>query len=173
MVPCKKRKETTILPPIFNKKPLGNPCGTVENALPVFPYSNSTVPVVSPQVMYRLLYSGEEKKDIIGPNMVTSFMDTTSVERVSSPLLAPILHPIKLEPQVSKPFWNLDAHPNHIVVREQPVIFKVEITNDEQWLDSILNSSLDVEALPTTLDDITNMLDLPSNQMFLTSEPLY
>jgi len=172
MVPSKKRKDPAALSPIF-KKPLVNPYGSVESGLPVFPYSNTTVPVVPTQVMYRLLYSGEDKSPTLGSSMVTSYLDISSMERCSSPLLAPILHPIKLEPQVSKPFWNLDTHPNHIANKEQPVTFKVEITNDEQWLDSILNNSLEVEVIPSTLDDITDMLDLPSNQMFLSSEALY
>jgi len=80
--------------------------------LPVFPYTTkSLTSVVSPQMMYQILYSEKSeqpsnKKQAFGTADVTTVNNTTRVHPI------PILHPIKLEPQVSKPFWNLDTHPN-------------------------------------------------------------
>jgi hypothetical protein len=174
MVPCKKRKtENPTLPSAFKKTQIAT--GVMEKALPVFPYTNSNTSVVSPQMMFRLLYSGEDKKELPLKTEKISPVTATLVERIQSPMMAPILHPIKLEPQVPKPFWNLDAHPKNLVTMEHLPSLKVEIANDEEWLDSILNEfhcSLDVEPLPSALDDISSMLDFPPNDLFCSSESL-
>jgi hypothetical protein len=167
---------------------------TMDPMLPVFPYSTkSMTSVVSPQMMYQILYS--EKSSSEPPNKKQTFGTAeVTVNRVHT---IPILHPIKLEPQVSKPFWNLDAHPNSNIMNNNfnnrglggelrssfpsssimmtssfsspcPPSSRVEeMTNDEKWLDSVFTDLTATESpsLPNTLDDIGVLLELPTYGM--------
>jgi len=151
MVSTKKRK-TTPTEQSVQSLPIPTAASMIsrdamENMMPIFPYTKQTVPVVSPQLMYQLLYSDKDMKCAI-------FTPLSGTE----PTASPILHHIKLEPQTSKLFWNLDTPSNLMRDKSQDLGI-----NDEKWLDSVFDDEGNLPpSLPTTVDDIGALLDLPT-----------
>jgi len=138
-----------IDPPSLKTIPM-TPKENVDVTLPYFPSYKTISPVVSPQLMYQILYSDLKEFKPFIPEIISNKIPQQT---------SPILHSIKLEPQISKPFWNLDAHPNNISNWENKVLHKEEPISDEKWLDSVFS---EVQTLPSTVSDISALLELPT-----------
>jgi len=179
MISNKKRKVHPVVVDIPKTVPNNNipfagpsktimPRDTLDSMFSMFPYSKvfNAPHVVSPQLMYEMLYSSEGKEaksHIVTDNCCNLPHNNTPKKQQT------MLSPIKIEQQITqvpqnrgnKPkaqqsFWNFDAPPNP----NQP--YRTEPTTEEKWLDSVF-SEINGGSNRTTLDDISTLLDLPEN----------
>jgi hypothetical protein len=170
MISNKKRKVIPLVevpkvipnnPPFTGSSKTIMPRDTMDSMFSIFSYSKAHV--VSPQLMYEMLYSSEgkgAKSHIVTDNCCN--LHKTQKKQTA-------LFPIKVEkqntqapqnrgnkPKVPQSFWNFDAPPN------PPQPNRTEPTMEEKWLESVL-SEINGASNRTTLDDISTLLDLPEN----------
>jgi len=184
MVSNKKRKIDLSTPMVDTSTTVDtSPPPTVQNKIvmakaeqpvfPMFPYSKaaSLPPVVSPQMMYELLYSDhKEAKQLQMVPEICRFIPTfvppvepryqtvpTAIKVEQNNQSGNFAVPNKIIHKTTPTFWNFDTHPNSLPHQGLP-----ESNNDEKWLDSVfseINGGSNL-TLPRTLDDISILLDL-------------
>jgi len=186
MVSNKKRKMDIGTPTVDNSTMVNPPVPSpiimarVEQPpiFPKFPYSKAPTlpPVVSPQMMYELLYSDHKESKQI--QQMTSEICRFLPNIPPPPRMEPTRYQsfpiVKQEPMESgcfvvpnkiihkgtPTFWNFDTYPNSL---SHPG--SIDANNDEKWLDSVfseLNGSPNFNlSHPRSLDYLSILLDLP------------